>query len=761
MANLAKSSESSEWNVQVNTGSGSSNIQLRDPLAALAELVSDDENDEPAKIIAWYLENHASEPFEKSKAESAKRLISAYGCNLASQIAETGLVPQDGYVQLHVVTAGSGEGENKEGGLSIQHLLWEVLEDPEVWSKTERRPQSVSVVRSLQSVTGVEAGCPPTTVLAEHRDGLDGKRFNILLVVSRPCPEKDVDYQLVANALMSVIDQLPPQLDGQTTLTILRPPTWQAFQDHLQEHPHFYDLVHFDMKGAIPPVAGRPTAVLEFCQPGKQNPLRLRPDYRTGDLVGKELAVAGANTVVLNACDSASFRHASSGSNLAEVLLGHGVQSVVAMAYKVVEESVEIFMGSFYRSLLAHGMTVTDAARTARSELLRNQSRRAHYMLTVQLADYIVPVVYVSSIATDANTVSPEKVPFASVRRTLESIKQAVPSHRLSAKAKTHRPRLLSGRDCDIVKLETLLPVARLVFLHGQGGIGKTELLRYLCRWWKSSGWIDTAVYIDFDDLNSEKTETYRSMSDVVASIAEQLHLPPDERSEKDIIRRLQRGKYLLVFDSADVFEDPITGRGRDAMTEPLKAFIRATAKGQSMVIVASRLDTTSIADIPFPHHNYPLSGLSVINSVSLLQNLSCPSVNELPDTFYRRGNIDSLRRAAIVLEGNPAAIRLVAPELKSVNYDGEKFFSTMFYGVFKGLSAGQGGPSDSRFAKSLNQALCSTSFIDTRKTLIKASQFAPFFNVMPKDLTIYYWFLYLSVSRYFTEGNFEHWISE
>jgi len=52
-------------------------------------------------------------------------------------------------------------------------------------------------------------------------------------------------------------------------------------------------------------------------------------------------------------------------------------------------------------------------------------------------------------------------------------------------------------------------------------------------------------------------------------------------------------------------------------------------------------------------------------------------------------------------------------------------------------------------------------SFIDTRKTLIKASQFAPFFNVMPMDLTMYYWCLYLSVSRHFTEGNFEHWISE
>jgi len=199
---------------------------------------------------------------------------------------------------------------------------------------------------------------------------------------------------------------------------------------------------------------------------------------------------------------------------------------------------------------------------------------------------------------------------------------------------------------------------------------------------------IDTAVYIDFDDLNSEKTETYRSMSDVVASIAEQLHLPPDERSEKDIIKELQRGKYLLVFDSADVFEDPTqpTGIGRDTMTGPLKSFIRAAARGQSMVIVASRLDTTSIADIPFPHHNYPLSGLSVINSVSLLQNLSCSSVNELPDTFYRRENIDSLRRAAIVLEGNPAAIKLVAPELKRVNYDGEKFLAPCFMASLRGF---------------------------------------------------------------------------
>lgn len=130
----------------------------------------------------------------------------------------------------------------------------------------------------------------------------------------------------------------------------------------------------------------------------------MKPDYRSGDELGKVLAAAKLKNVILNACESASFRSSTSISNLAEVLLRRGIRSVLAMLYKVVDEAVEIFTNSFYQSLLVKELSVQDAARTCRQALMQNRSRRARYMHRVQLADYIVPTFYTSS---------PERSPMA------------------------------------------------------------------------------------------------------------------------------------------------------------------------------------------------------------------------------------------------------------------------------------------------------------------------------------------------------------
>ena len=207
--------------------------------------------------------------------------------------------------------------------------------------------------------------------------------------------------------------------------------------------------------------------------------------------------------------------------------------------------------------------------------------------------------------------------------------------------------------------------------------------------------------------------------------------------------------RYLIVFDSAEIFDTPLELdriRCEAALPERLRSFIDAATQLQSMVIIASRLDTTSIAHNPSIAHTpsdpddymYHLRGLGVLDSVRLLQQLSVEPNKELPETFYRRENIDSLRRAAIILEGNPEAIQLVAPELKKTHYNGAAFLDILHFGVCTTIGE-RDVSTKSRFNLSLLHSLVVSSFVDFNTASISVVQFAPFWNLMPKDLTIYY----------------------
>jgi hypothetical protein len=627
-------------------------------------------------------------------------------------------------------------------------LHWEVLEDVSVWPPGFQF-SGVSVVRS---VTG---GITNSGALRGNDRRVETKRrtFNVLLVVSRPRPEKDVEYQLVAKSLVAIVDQLSKtNPDVIVKLKILRPPTWHAFRVELSAND--YDLVHFDTKGeAQTRDDGGVQAVLEFCKPHLSDPLKMRRDLKTADEVGRVLAGACVPNVVLNACNSASFRDAAPGSNLAEVLLGHGVQSVVAMAYKVVEEAVEIFISVFYQALLAWNASVQAATCVGRSALLNNKSRRARYMYHVRLSDYIVPVLYTSDDSTQMN--SPNSDLHSPTGRSPTSIKPTLGTGQRPGASLAQR---LRGRDYNILSLEMLLSISRVILVHGQAGVGKTELLRYICDWWKLSGWITAAAFIDF----AKRPRPYFSMEHIADSIADQLGLGESERSPLAVIDELRNGKYLVALDSIDAFEAPISIDrvvSSEALPEQLREFIDAISDSTSMVILGSRFSTTHIAPGLPERHQYHLAGLSVLDSVSLLQELSVGS-RPPPDAFCRRESIDALRRAAIILEGNPEAIQLIVPQLKKADYNGEALLNTLLYGVCE-LDLATDLAAQSRFTRSLSCASVLPSFVDFDKTLITLDGLAPFWNLMPKDLNMYYWFLYLPVFKNCTEGSLADWLSD
>ena len=486
----------------------------------------------------------------------------------------------------------------------------------------------------------------------------------------------------------------------------------------------------------------------------------MKRNFRTGVEIGKELAQTGVRTVILNACDSATFEASSTESNLAEVLLRSGTQNVLAMAYKVVEEAVEIFMNAFYQSLLINEASVEEASRIARQALINNQQRRAALMYHVNLSDHIVPVFY-TSISTSSSLIKAEDIKYGHTTSSyldhaLNSIKSLSPFEHSTVAPLDSNDQALMGRDIEILSLEFLLSTSRQVLLYGQGGCGKSEFLCYVCQWWQTSGWIKGSVYIDFAD------DHFRSWEDYVELICTQLGISPSESSEGAIIDRLSCGRYLVVFDSVDAFDSPIRFEKPQDIEEiatSLRSLTDRITTGESMVIISSRLDSTNIANIISERQKFHLPGLSVLDSVSFLERLTFDTDKKPPELYHRRDKVDFLRRVAILLEGNPTAIQMIVPTFEKFNYEGEALFNHLLYDVIERPS--EDIRNRSRFCRSVNFAMILPSFIDFDETRIGANQFAPFWNLMPKDLTLYYFFFYAFASDYWQEAAYADWISK
>jgi CHAT domain/NB-ARC domain len=489
----------------------------------------------------------------------------------------------------------------------------------------------------------------------------------------------------------------------------------------------------------------------------------MKPDFRTAEEIGKVLSQAGVRDVVVNACNSANAQVGTTGSNLAEALLSHSLECVLAMSFKVMDEAVEIFMNALYQSLLLKRLPFEDAARISRMALMRNSQRRARYMHVVNLLDYIVPVLYrkvpTSGAFPSADLISPKNsaTTLSHLDSVLKSIGKILPSERAVRDKTSPNEQDLLGRDTDILQLEILMSVSRLILLHGHGGCGKTALLRYICRWWKASGWIQAYAYIDMS-----KEEYGVSLDVVLDDIGEQLNLGKGFQSGEGLVDKLQTGKYLLILDSLECLCTPILTdqTGNEALIQSLESFIKAVSNGRSMTILSSRQETTPLApNLSGAHEIYHLDGLSILASADLLEQVAFEGRNFEREELRRRQNVDFLRRIVILLEGNPAAIRLAAPGLRKANGNAETLLNTLLYGV---LETDQTAHEQFRFVRTVYGVIgAKSSIFKFEESLITPTLFGQFWTLMPMDLSFYFWFFYLRFSKYFQEGAFLNWISD
>jgi hypothetical protein len=226
-----------QWSIEASTSNGSARATIYDPF----ELASTHGGNLEGEL-RWFLENYANDPFETTRADAAAESLSKYGRGLAGQVVNACQIPRNGDLQLEIISSDSREDPRSSVGTErkLQQLHWEVLEDASVWPPGYNL-NSISVARSIIKSIKQEAIGGET---------FTAKKIKILLVVSRPDQQNDIDHQLVSRSLVAIVDHATknnPKVP--VSLKILRPPTWEAFQRELQDNN--YDVVHFDMKGEI------------------------------------------------------------------------------------------------------------------------------------------------------------------------------------------------------------------------------------------------------------------------------------------------------------------------------------------------------------------------------------------------------------------------------------------------------------------------------------------------------------------------------
>jgi hypothetical protein len=464
-----------------------------------------------------------------------------------------------------------------------------------------------------------------------------------------------------------------------------------------------------------------------------------KKDPRSAAEILSVLVKAGIKNVILNACESGKTSSSNDGANLAKEFLRGGIPFVLAIAYQVNEEAVEIFMKNFYQGLLVKRVDIIQAAERSRVALLKDPGRRASLRHEVILKDYIVPVVYRSE-----NT-PPLALPQVKISLKKRLMQKITVRHNI-----LDQPIHLIGRDTHILELELLLTVQKLLLLRGQGGCGKTALLQYCVWWWQTTNWVTAAIYLD---LNTYSADSF-TLVDLRVEICKKLEVEdPLSIKEDELVSILQDQNCLLVMDSVDLDDSRIPKKDQT----DIKNFLSKASQGKTIIILSSRKWTSVLGDFDRQRNIYPLAGLPMAAAMVFAENVAFKGRAWPAKIGRNRESLNYFERTLILLERNPLAIQLTFPSLGTVG-GLEDFFRQLLTG--KGVGLEESVASSSRLTRVIRMIQL---FQSADSLMFKLVHLAPFWNVIPTDLRNYWWYLILPVLKsdakaHYEKATFRNW---
>ena len=498
--------------------------------------------------------------------------------------------------------------------------------------------------------------------------------INLLIVVARPRGRGDVGYRTISRPLVEALQQ--SQL--RVRVEILRPGTYRALVRHLEDvrdrhGPGFYHIIHFDLHGAL-------LAYDEFERGCQANAFFYQARYARPDIARydgekaflafaadapdqSDLAEAGevadllkshqVPVTVLNACQSGKqvgARETSLGSRLMQA----GVQVVVAMGYSVTVSAARLMMTTLYGQLFA-GSDLATAIRRARLELFNQKSRRAYFDQTIDLEDWVLPVVYQNQeLLLKPRELTSEE--WAEVYGGSKTNQYPFPKPAYG----------FHGRDVDILEIESrLLSRNNLLLVQGMGGAGKTTLLHHLAAWWQTTGFVDRVFYFGYDQKAWNRQQILRTIAKqffptkiAFASRFEPLKLAGQQAL---IAEKLRATRHLLILDNLESITDSalaIPNTLPPKEQRALHGFLKDLAGGQALVLLGSRGGEDWLAPGTFGDNLYALPGLDPEAASALADRI----LETLGVTKYRESR--EFRHLLGLLAGYPLALEVILRNL-------------------------------------------------------------------------------------------------
>lgn len=460
----------------------------------------------------------------------------------------------------------------------------------------------------------------------------------------------------------------------------------------------------------------------------------------------------GVRVVTMNACESAKVLDSGSlVTNMASVLVQKGIQAVIATSFRAMDSTMELFIGFLYLNLLVYDLDLHDSVASARKHLLDQSDRKATLGRQVHLMDYIVPVVYRrQDINTHNIQIKGPEVPSGD-EMAFENAWQYMTKF-----MDFLTPIELVGRDQEISHVETLLEICPIVLLHGQGGMGKSALLRHFKWWWMATGLVQWVVHLDFADTPAP----YLTLQDLKDAMVEKMlafeGFEGDGKSadaNNNIAKFFHSNSCLLILDSLDILTTPVdTSKPKMPMAEQKKVrqFLEdlvqsdGTSSGDanSYILLASRSSNAFTWNITEEIASYKLTGLPIIHCLAVGWRAASRYSKSQPHFGDTSQDIDYLERIAEIVNGNPLAIELIFPAILDPEVTPKSLFDAVLTGA---IPMDENPQPSSHFRFSLDVV----HFLERWNSHLRSSHerkgetalplfLAPFNDIVPRALHVY-----------------------
>jgi hypothetical protein len=223
------------------------------------------------------------------------------------------------------------------------------------------------------------------------------------------------------------------------------------------------------------------------------------------------------------------------------------------------------------------------------------------------------------------------------------------------------------GRDRDFVRLEAALRHRRVVVLHGQGGTGKTELVKAFARWLRDTGGVDDPSLVFFHSF--EPGIASFGLAGVVTGIGLRVfgpdfvrHFPDTAGRVAAILEFMRQVRALLVWDNFETVRSMPDPTGAtppldETEQEEIRDFLAEVARiAKGGTMITTRSPEEWLGDV----HRLEVEGLDRGDAVQYADVLLAP----YPAAQARRKE-RAFEELLEALSGHPLSMRLTLSHLE------------------------------------------------------------------------------------------------